>query len=252
MPVFAANLSMLFKEYPFLERFAAARKAGFQNVEILFPYDISARDILVAMREAKLDLALINTPPPNWTGGDRGFAAIPGGEERFRHDFKRALRYADVLGAQMIHVMSGVADGPEAKETLIENLNWATQLAPKQHLTIEPINTTDIPGYFLNCFDLAADILDTVAAPNLALQFDAYHAHMITGDVMGTWAKHGHRAGHIQIAGAPGRHEPDNGDIDYPAFFRQIESDAYKGRVSAEYHPANGTAKGLGWLKAAQ
>ncbi|MDO6797542.1 hydroxypyruvate isomerase family protein [Shimia thalassica] len=252
MPVFAANLSMLFKEYPFLERFAAARKAGFQNVEILFPYDISARDILVAMREAKLDLALINTPPPNWTGGDRGFAAIPGGEERFRHDFKRALRYADVLGAQMIHVMSGVADGPEAKETLIENLNWATQLAPKQHLTIEPINTTDIPGYFLNCFDLAADILDAVAAPNLALQFDAYHAHMITGDVLGTWAKHGHRAGHIQIAGAPGRHEPDNGDIDYPAFFRQIEADGYQGRVSAEYHPANGTAKGLGWLKAAQ
>ncbi|MEP5170069.1 MAG: TIM barrel protein [Shimia thalassica] len=251
MPVFAANLSMLFKEYPFLERFAAARKAGFQNVEILFPYDISARDILVAMREAKLDLALINTPPPNWTGGDRGFAAIPGGEERFRHDFKRALRYADVLGAQMIHVMSGVADGPEAQETLIENLNWATQLAPKQHLTIEPINTTDIPGYFLNCFDLAADILDAVAAPNLALQFDAYHAHMITGDVLGTWAKHGHRAGHIQIAGAPGRHEPDNGDIDYPAFFRQIEADGYQGRVSAEYHPANGTVKGLGWLKAA-
>lgn len=252
MPKFAANLSMLFRELPFLDRFAAARKAGFDAVEILFPYDISARDILEAMQTSDMKLVLINTPPPNWTGGDRGFAAIPDGQDRFRHDFKRALRYAQVLGAEMVHVMAGTAHGQKAHDTMVENLRWATEYAPKQRLTIEPINTTDMPGYFLNDYRQAVGIIKDVAAPNLALQFDTYHAHMIYGDVDSLWNEYGPLAGHIQIAGAPGRNEPDTGKIDYPAFFAKLDEQGYAGFVSAEYHPANETVKGLNWLRRAK
>ncbi|WP_127113889.1 hydroxypyruvate isomerase family protein [Shimia sediminis] len=248
MPKFAANISMLFTELPFLDRIPAAKKAGFDAVEILFPYDISAREIRAALQGADLPLVLINTPPPNWTGGDRGFAAIPGGQDRFRHDFKRALRYADVLGAGIIHIMSGIAEGDAARATMVENLCWATDHAPTQKVTIEPLNTTDMPGYFLSDFDLAAGILDEVSAPNLALQFDAYHAHMISGDMMALWQAHGHRAGHIQIAGAPGRREPQTGDIDYRQFFAQLKAGRYSGYVSGEYNPAGETSKGLRWL----
>ena len=248
MPRFAANLSMLFRELPLLERPAAARDAGFAGVEILFPYDEPGHLIRQALDRAGLPLILINTPPPNWTGGDRGFAAIPGGEERFRHDFRRALRYAQVLGARHIHVMAGVAEGPEARDTFIRNLAWAAATAPEQPLTIEPINTHDMPGYFLDDFDLAAEVLDTVGAPNLALQFDAYHAHRITGDVMGTWAAHGHRAAHVQVAGYPGRHEPAGGEIGYPAFFARLDSDGYAGFVSGEYTPEGRTGDGVGWI----
>ncbi|WP_239113209.1 hydroxypyruvate isomerase family protein [Shimia biformata] len=245
---FVANLSMLFQELPFLDRFQAAADAGFTGVEVLFPYDIAAKDILHELNRTNLTLALINTPPPNWAGGERGFAATPGGQERFRHDLKRALRYAEVLGAEMVHIMSGAADGPEARQTMIDNLNWAVEHAPKQRLTIEPINRTDMPGYFLSDFDLAAEIITEISAPNLALQFDAYHAFMITGDVMGTWEKHKSLVGHIQIAGAPGRHEPVGGEIDYPGFFAKIDQDGYRGWVSAEYRPAKSTEAGLGWL----
>ena len=248
MPRFAANISLLFTELPFLDRIDAAKQAGFDAVEILFPYDFAARDILAALQAAEMPLVLINTPPPNWAGGDRGFAAIPGGQERFRHDFKRALRFAEVLGAEMIHVMAGIAQGDDARATMIGNLQWATDFAPRQKLTIEPINPIDMPGYFLNDFDLAAEILDAVSAPNLALQFDAYHAHVMTGDVMGTWARHGYRAGHIQIAGAPGRREPQTGDVDYRDFFGLLRVQNYRGYISGEYNPAGATTKGLRWL----
>ncbi len=248
MPKFAANISLLFSELPFLDRINAARDAGFDAVEILFPYEIAAQDIRARLQSCNMPLVLINTPPPNWAGGDRGFAAIPGGEARFQNDFKRALRFADVLGADMVHIMSGLASGPEARTTLIENLRWACDLAPTRKLTIEPINPIDMPGYFLNDFDLAADVLDAVNAPNLALQFDAYHAQMITGDLDATWAKHGHRAAHIQIADTPGRHEPGSGTLDFATFFSKLDASGYQGYVSAEYHPAISTAQGLAWL----
>lgn len=249
MPKFAANLSMMFKEHPFIERFGAAKDAGFDAVEVLFPYDEPGHEIAAELSRHRLSLVLINTPPPNWTGGDRGFAAIPGLEERFRFDFKRALRYANALQSNIIHVMAGAADGADARATFVENLAWAADYAPKQQLTIEPINTGDMPGYFLNDFEQAAEILDAVAAPNLALQFDAYHAHKITGDVTKTWNAMRDRVVHVQVADPEGRHEPSCRTVDYPAFFAQLDAEGYDGVVSGEYTPAGQTEDGLDWMR---
>jgi len=249
MPKFAANLNFLFKEWPFLDRFDAAAAAGFTAVEVLFPYDHAAKEITRRLTRNGLRMVLINTPPPNWAGGDRGFAAIPGGEARFRHDFTRALRFAKALGAVHLHVMAGRARGLVAKQTFIRNLQWAAAQAPRQSLTIEPINPVDMPGYFLDDFDLAAEVIEAVGAPNLGLQFDAYHAQMITGDAARVWAEHGHRTHHIQVAGCPGRHEPGACDVDYPAFFRGLDEIGYKGWVSGEYHPREDTLRGLDWIR---
>ncbi|MEO3413389.1 TIM barrel protein [Roseovarius sp. CAU 1744] len=249
MPKFAANLSMLFREYPFMERFAAAREAGFDAVELLFPYDEPGHEIAQALQANRLTLILINTPPPNWTGGARGFAAVPGGEDRFRHDFKRALRYAKALKSKFIHVMAGPAEGEAARVAFVDNLKWATDHAPKQQVTIEPINTGDMPGYFLDDFGLALEVLDAVNAPNLGLQFDTYHAHKITGDMPKTWDVCRNHAVHIQVADPEGRHEPSDAVIDYPAFFDQLDAEGYDGHVSGEYIPRGRTADGLGWLR---
>lgn len=249
MPRFAANLSMLFKELPFIERFAAAKEAGFDAVEILFPYDEPGHEIARELQIHRQSLVLINTPPPNWTGGDRGFAAIPGREDRFRHDFKRALRYAKALTSDFIHIMAGPAEGLAARTCFVENLRWAADHAPGQNLTIEPINTEDMPGYFLADFDLACDILDEVGAPNLGLQFDAYHAHKITGDMPATWAACRDRVTHIQVSDPDGRHEPSDAVIDYPAFFAELDAEGYQGHVSGEYIPRGQTTDGLGWMR---
>ncbi len=251
MPRFAANLSLLFTELPVLERFAAAAAAGFLGVEMLFPYEDSAQELRKATIMAGLDFVLLNCPPPNWTGGERGFAAVPGAEARFRTDFDRACRYADVLKAQHIHIMAGKAAGAVARQTYIANLKWAAARAPRRSLTIEPLNSQDMPGYFLNDFDLAAQMLDEVAAPNLGLQFDIYHAQMLTGDAQALWRRHGARAVHVQIAGVPGRFEPMPSEIDYPALFRLMDESGYTGWVSAEYNPRTTTREGLGWLSAA-
>lgn len=248
MPRFAANLTLLFTELPMLERFAAAADAGFEGVEILFPYDIPARDLSRAAIGAGLDFVLMNTPPPNWAGGPRGFAAEPGLEDRFRSDFDRALRFAEALRARHIHIMAGYAQGAEAHDTFARNLAWAAERAPHVSLTIEPLNPTDQPGYFLADFDLAAQLIAETGAANLGLQFDTYHAHLITGDAMAAWRKHAGIIRHIQIGGVPGRHEPTGGMIDYPGFFATLDRSGYKGWVSAEYNPAGLTAEGLGWL----
>lgn len=249
MARFAANLTFLFTELPMLDRFAAARRAGFDGAEILFPYDLSAKELAAAAQAAGLDFVLLNTPPPNWAGGPRGFAAIPGGEDRFRRDFDRALRFAQVLRARHIHVMAGKGEGTAARATFVDNLRWACGRAPHASLTIEPINRADMPGYFLADFDLAAEVIAAVGAPNLGLQFDAYHAHLITGDVAGCWDRHAGLVRHVQIAGAPSRHEPRVGDIDYADFFRRVDAAAYRGWVSAEYVPRTTTEAGLRWLR---
>lgn len=250
MPRFAANLTFLFRELPFLDRFEAAAEAGFSGVEVLFPYDDAAGEITRRLRAYGLTMVLLNAPPPNWAGGERGFAAVPGGTERFRHDFRRALRFAEALGAQHLHIMAGKAQGLVARRTFVENLRWAADHAPRTSLTIEPINGADMPGYFLDDFDLAAEILDEVGAPNLGLQFDMYHAQMITGDGSAVWEAHGNRARHVQVGGVPGRHEPLGGEIDYPGFFARLDSGGYRGWVSGEYHPASRTEEGLDWTRA--
>ncbi|SMR83201.1 hydroxypyruvate isomerase [Aliiroseovarius halocynthiae] len=249
MPRFAANLTLLFTELPFLDRFEAAAEAGFDAVEVLFPYEDAAPEVQRRLAAFGLHMVLINTPPPNWTGGARGFAAIPDGQDRFRHDFKRALRFAHAFNATHLHIMAGVADGDAARSIFVENLTWAAAEAPKQSLTIEPINQGDMPGYFLSDYDLAADILGEVNAPNLGLQFDAYHAHKITGDMPATWKKVKHLTRHIQIGGLPDRHEPLAGVIDYPAWFQGLDDGGYDGWVSGEYHPAGRTEDGLSWIK---
>ncbi|WP_294619088.1 TIM barrel protein [uncultured Roseovarius sp.] len=246
MPRFAANLTLLFTEWPVAERAMAARKAGFEGVEVLFPY--TSPDWPKALADADLPVALINTPAPDWDSGGRGVAAVPGQKARFRAEFDQALEMAHNVNAARIHIMAGLAEGPRANDTFLENLRWATEEAGNIPLTIEPINPIEIPGYFLNDFDQAAGILDALNAPTLALQFDAYHAHRITGDVMGTWAKHGARAAHVQVAGHPGRHEPMSGEIDYPGFFARLDSEGYQGWVSGEYHPKARTEDGLSWI----
>ncbi|MBV0891647.1 TIM barrel protein [Paracoccus sp. Z118] len=248
MPRFAANLTFLFTELPMLQRFAAARRAGFRGVEVLFPYDLSTRDLTKAAQTEGLEFVLINAPPPNWAGGPRGFAALPGGEERFRRDFERALRHAQELRALHIHVMAGAAEGATARQTFTENLRWACERAPHASLTIEPLNSLDMPGYFLRDFDQAAEIIDAVGCPNLGLQFDAYHAQIITGDVAATWAAHAARTRHVQIASVPGRHEPGPGPVDFPGFFRAVDASGYAGWISAEYNPRITTEAGIGWL----
>ncbi|TKW66214.1 MAG: TIM barrel protein [Paracoccus denitrificans] len=248
MARFAANLTLLFNELPMLERFDAASRAGFRGAEILFPYDVAASDLRRAARGAGLDVVLINCPPPNWAGGPRGFAAVPESQDRFRRDFERSLRVAEALSARHIHVMAGKASGPESYSCFVENLGWAARRAPHFSLTIEPKNTIDLPGYFLDSYDLALQVIDAVGAPNLGLQFDAYQAHMITGDVLATFNACRHRVHHIQIAGAPGRHEPREGDINCHDFLRAVDESGYSGWVSAEYHPLTTTAAGLRWL----
>ena len=248
MTKFCANLTWLFTELPLLERFAAAKEAGFDGVEVQFPYDVNAQDVVNQLSRHDLKMVSINCPPPNYAGGEPGWAAVPVLQDRFQRDFNRAVRYAKTLGAEHLHIMSGQAQGHQAKQVYTENLRWAAAQAPKQSLTIEPINHGDMPGYFMNDFDLAAEIIETVDAPNLRLQFDAYHAAKITGDVMAALDRMRKHTVHVKVAQTPDRTGPDKGEIDYPAFFAQLDADGYKGWVSGEYGPSETTQDGLAWI----
>lgn len=249
MPRFAANISLLFSELPYLDRFGAAADAGFKAVEILFPYENAARDTREALSSACLELVLINAPPPNYTGGAPGFAAIPGGEERFRHDMRRVMRYADALKPGLIHIMAGYEKGAAAKETFLQNLCWVADTYPEQKFTIEPLNGEAQPGYFLDDYDLAVELLDQAARQNLGLQYDSYHAQMIHGDALKTWERYGDRAFHVQIGAAPDRSEPGRGMTDFPLLFALIDQSGYAGWVSAEYNPSvKRTEATLDWM----
>lgn len=248
MSRFAANLTFLFTELPMPQRFQAAKKAGFDGVEILFPYDLATKELSAAAQSADMEFILMNTPPPNWSGGPRGFAAEPGREARFRSDFDRALRFGQALRTRHIHIMAGKAQGAEARQIFVENLKWAAHRAPHASLLIEPINPTDMPGYFLADFDQAAEIIGEVDAPNLGLLFDVYQAQMIHDDPIAVWRKHAALARHIQIAGYPGRHEPRQGETDYLGFFNEVAASGYSGWIGAEYYPRTTTEAGLRWL----
>ena len=248
MPRYAANLTMLFTEVPSLDRPSLAAQAGFDGVEILFPYDHPAKDWQAAL--AGMPLALINTPPGDWASGDRGHAAVPGMEATFRDHFLRAADLAARLGAGKVHVMAGVAKGPQAEQVFAENLLWAAEAAPEIGLTVEPVNIEDWPGYFLNDFDQAARILADLDHPRIGLQFDIWHAARIHGDAQAVWEKHKGVTSHVQIAGFPNRAEPGGGGFDLTAMFRDMDAMGYEGWVAAEYRPARATVHGLGWLNA--
>lgn len=248
MPKFAANISLLFAELPYLDRFQAAADAGFAAVEILFPYEVAARDTRRALLANGLELVLINAPPPNYTGGAPGYAAVPGGEERFQRDIKRVMRYVQELRAGIVHVMAGYEQGADAQETFVRNLQWAADHAPEQQFTIEPLNAVDQPGYFLNDYDLAAKVLDQVDRPNVGLQYDTYHAEVIHGDALAVWERFYSRAVHVQIGAAPDRSEPGRGTMDFPTLFAAFDAAGYDGWVSAEYKPSKPrTIDTLGW-----
>jgi len=249
MPKFAANLTLLFNEHSFTDRFAAAAQAGFSAVEMLFPYVEPVDRIHELLAANDLELILINTPVDNWSSGARGNAALVGAEDDFNRDLDRAMEYAAALRPAHIHLMAGIAEGDKAHQTFLRNLQRATAQAPDQNFLIEPLNRHDMPGYFLNSFDLAAEVLKEVGAPNLGLQFDVYHAHRIAGDAAAVWDRHGHLARHIQIGRIPDRADPVGGDFDFPAFFRALDEGGYKGVVSGEYHPAGATRDGLAWAR---
>jgi len=245
----AANLSHLWPELPYLDRFAAAAAAGFEGVEVLFPYDVPAKETERALLRGGLRMVLINAPPPNYTGGTRGFAAVAGDEARFAYDMRRAVRYAQALRVPMIHVMSGVAEGPAARDVMIANLKTATAQAPEGlTLLLEPLCPQAQPGYFLNDYALAVEIIEAVGAPNLRLQFDSFHAQMIHGDAVAVYAQYQDHIAHVQIGDAPGRGVPGSGTVDFIALFKALRGAGYDGWVSAEYTPDPSTEAGLGWM----
>ncbi|NQW12406.1 MAG: hydroxypyruvate isomerase family protein [Alphaproteobacteria bacterium] len=255
MPKFAANLSMMFGEVDFMDRFDAAALAGFKGVEFLFPYDHEADAIAAALSKAGLSQALFNLPPGDCGAGDRGFAAIPGREATFDAALDKALAYASVIGNELLHVMSGImpdgVDRDACTETLIANLKRAAPKAAAagKTLIIEPINTRDIPGYFLNRQGQARAIIEAVGADNVGLQFDFYHCQIVEGDLAKTFEAHRDIIRHVQIAGVPERHEPNVGEINYPYLFDLMDRLGYHGWVGCEYRLKAGTVEGLSWMK---
>ncbi|MFZ4535358.1 2-oxo-tetronate isomerase [Propionivibrio sp.] len=255
MPRFAANLTMMFNEVPFQERFAAAAKAGFVAVEFLFPYDYPVADVTRWLQEAGLKSALFNMPPGNWTEGERGIASIPGREEEFRAGVAKSLEYALSMGTPTIHAMAGLlpegADREWHRAVFVENIWYAAKALAEKNLTlvIEPINTRDIPGYFLNTQAEAHAICAEIGAANLKVQMDFYHAQIVEGDLSMTLKNNFAGVGHIQIASVPDRHEPDEGEVNYRHLFRLLDELGYNGWVGCEYRPRGKTEDGLVWMK---
>lgn len=252
MPKFAANLSMMFTERPFFERFSAAAAAGFTAVEYLFPYDYPAETVADALRSVGLEQALFNMPPGDWAAGDRGLASLPNRREEFQTSLVTAVAYAKTIGTPLLHMMAGIAscDDPAAMTCYRDNLEKAADATAEAGigLVIEPINKRDMPGYFLSDFDRAFDLVMELDRPNLNLQFDVYHRQILHGDVLMALRKMAPRIGHIQIASVPHRHEPLTGELDDRRIFQEIDAIGYQGYVGCEYRPAGNTEEGLGWM----
>lgn len=253
MPKFSANLSMLFTEHAFLDRFEPAAKAGFKAVEFLFPYAFSAADIKARLDSHGLQLVLHNLPAGDWEAGERGIACHPDRVEEFRSGVVKAITYAKALGVGQLNCLAGKAPagaGDTAlRQTFVANLRHAAAELKKAglNLLIEPINTFDIPGFYLNRTAQALDILDEVGADNAFVQYDIYHAQRMEGELAGTLQTCLPRIGHIQLADNPGRHEPGTGEINYAFLFAQLDRLGYGGWIGCEYKPAGTTEAGLGW-----
>ncbi len=255
MPRFAANLSMLFADRPLLERFAAARAAGFAAVEIQFPYDVPLADLAAAKAKAGVEVGLINLPAGDTTKGDRGLGALPDRISEFRDGFGLARRYAERLGVKQLNLLAG-CPGPKvepaaARATLIENMYLAAQTFADLGITIcvEAINTRDVPGFFVSHSATAVDLIDAAGAANLALQYDLYHMQIMEGDLIPTMIRLVDRIGHIQFADTPGRHQPGTGEINFANVFAAIDRIGYAGLVGAEYRPTGRTEDSLDWLQ---
>jgi hydroxypyruvate isomerase len=258
MPRFAANLSLMYTEHAFLDRFAAAARDGFGAVEYLFPYAFERQDLRRRLDDNGLQQVLFNAPPGDFDAGERGLACLPGREAQFRRGFtEQALPYAQALGCPRLHVMAGLvpegADRRPLRDTYLSNLTWAAAQASAHGIDvlIEPINTRDIPHYFLNRQEEAHAVVQAVGVPNLKVQMDLYHCQIVEGDLA---MKLRHflptgRVGHIQVAGVPERNEPDTGELHHPYLFALLDELGYAGHVGCEYRPQAGTSAGLGWFQ---
>jgi hydroxypyruvate isomerase len=253
MPVFAANLTMMFNEWSFLDRFDAAAEAGFSAVEYLFPYDFPPEAIHDRLQRNSLRQALFNMPPGDWAAGERGLAALPSRFDEFRSGVSRALDYAEATGVKKIHMMAGLADadGTGAMANYRRALEYAAGLLAEKNLDLllEPINGRNMPGYFLNSFDTALQIIDTAGLPNVRLQFDIYHCQILHGDVTMRLRRDFSHVGHVQIASIPSRNEPDGEELNYPFLFSELDRLGYAGYVGCEYNPRGATLDGLGWFE---
>ena len=253
MPRFAANLTMLFTEVPFLDRFERAARAGFKAVEFLFPYAHAAQEIRERLDAHGLELVLHNLPAGDWDAGERGIACHPDRRDEFRAGVAQAVDYAGALGVRQLNCLAGKkppgADDDELRATFVANLKHAAAELKKAglKLLVEPINTFDIPGFYLSRTDQALSILDEVGADNAFLQYDLYHAQRTEGELAATVEKHLARIAHIQIADNPGRHEPGTGEINHGFLFAHLDRIGYRGWIGCEYKPAAATEAGLGW-----
>ncbi|MGA0562614.1 hydroxypyruvate isomerase [Ancylobacter sp. VNQ12] len=256
MPRFAANLTMLFNEVPFLDRFEKAAEAGFAGVEYLFPYDFPAEELVAKLKAHGLKQVLHNLPAGNWGGGERGIAILPDRVDEFRAGVDKAIAYATALGCPQVNILAGIAPAGVEREvlhkTFVENLKYAAPRIKEAglKLLIEPINTRDIPGFFLNYTKQAKAIIEEVGSDNLFIQYDIYHMQIMEGDLARTIEANLAAIAHIQLADNPGRNEPGTGEINYEFLFRHLDAIGYAGWVGCEYKPKGDTVAGLGWLKA--
>ncbi|HEY0919906.1 2-oxo-tetronate isomerase [Devosia sp.] len=254
MPRFAANLSFLYQDLAFLDRFAAAARDGFGGVEYLAPYDEPKHKLAETLAASGLTQVLFNVPSGDWAGGERGIACLPGRVEEFRAGVLAALDYAAALRCERLNVIAGVVpadtDPAMLESTLVDNLTWAAPRCADAgvRLLIEPINTRDIPGFFLSGTRHAERILDRVGHDNLYLQYDFYHMQVMQGDLVPTFARLRDRIAHVQVADTPGRHEPGTGEINYGYVLAELDRLGYAGWVGCEYKPVTTTTAGLGWL----
>lgn len=249
MPRFAANLSMLFTEVPFLDRFALAAEAGFRGVEFLFPYGFAIEDLRARLDAHGLEVVLFNLPPGHWDEGERGITALKGREAEFSAGLDLALRYAEALECPRLHAMAGLSPQGACGDVYRANLRLAADWAREQgiDILIEPINTFDMPGYFLSTTEAARDLIAEIGAPNLGLQFDLYHRHRMQGGVLDAIADFTGLTRHYQCANPPGRNEPDCDVLDYRAVFQAIDATGFSGWIGCEYKPKAGTVAGLSW-----
>jgi len=253
VPKFAANLTMLFNELSFFDRFAAAKATGFTGVEYLFPYDFEKAVLGELLQQYGLTQVLHNLPAGNWGAGERGIAILPDRVAEFRDGVRQAIDYAKALDCGQLNCLVGIvpvgADLHELNEVLVKNLRFAADALARQRirLLIEPINTRDIPGFFLNRTEQAVQLISDVGSDNLFIQYDIYYMQVMEGDIAPTLRKHLARIAHVQLADNPGRNEPGTGEINYPFLFRHLDEIGYRGWVGCEYKPKTTTVEGLGW-----